>query len=235
MKKILIAGLVAFALVAVTGAASAWYVDIESQVWDANLDLQLSVAGEVSGEEEVYGIATNAGVHGDGIIDIWGSGQSEKMKVTVRTPGGHCARGDGYIYADTTMLVGGCLEGCPDDCDCPQYLYGASAGAEIDGNGIIKIETNVDADCTTDDHEQTLFAHGAGDFEAGMMVGYQIDDCDPVVHAMGATGKNVVFGAAGQTGFNEVYGDSHGGFIAVMGFCDPSCQVCNDDVCECVC
>jgi hypothetical protein len=227
MKKVLIAGLVAFALVAIGGKAMAWNVDISGDVYDATVDIQVEVSG--TDDEEEYTMWTTVGVDGNGGIDLEGSsgGKNPWLDTDVWT---YC--GGATIYATQTMLVTGCLEDCPTEpCgDCPEYVYFAHHTATIDGKGKIDLDQQIDD--SNNDHEQDLDMWGKGDFTAGMLVSYQIEGCDPVTHAMGATGTNVGFWAAGETDFNENTGQADGGFIAIMGYCDPSCPVCEEEPCE---
>ena len=225
MKKVLLAGLVAFALVAVGGTASAWYVDLEGEFWDAAVDVSLAVDG--THEEEVYIMTTAVGGIGDFGIDIEGSSCRDKLDTDVWTS--RCGDG-GYIYAEQTMLVTGCLERCGEgQCECPDYVYYAAQGATVNGKGLIDLDQNVDD--RRNDHEQELDVFGKGDFTAGMLVMYQIEGCDPVTHAMGAFGTNVGFWASGETDFDENTGHADGHFITMMGFCDPSCPVCTEEPC----
>lgn len=223
MKKVLIAGLIAFALLAVGGTASAWYVDVEGEVCDAALDIQLELTGDVAEEEEEYTFWTTAGVDGSGMVDIFGHGCKDFVDTKVM--------GEGSIYATQTMIVDGCLEDCGEGlCECPEYVYGATQTAKVDGMGMIDMCTQ--ADDRKDDHHQELFVMGHGDFTAGMGVAYQIEDQDPVIHAMGALGTNVGFSAMGKTTFDETDGDANGWFMVGMGFQDEGCiQECPDCPC----
>jgi len=228
MNKILIAGLIAFTMVAVAGSAAAWYVDVEGQFWDAKVDIQLAVDG--TNDEEEYDFTSTVGGNGNFGIDIEGNGYKDKLDTDVWTTCGGAS-----IYATQTMFVTGCLEDCQtgEPCpDCPEYGYFAAQGATIDGYGSIDLDQKVDNKCN--DHEQELDVWGYGTFTAGMLVAYQIEDCDPVVHAMGAMGTNVGFFASGETDFDENDGAADGSFITMMGFYDCPCPECGPE-CECGC
>jgi len=231
MNKILIAGLIALTMVIVTGSAVAWKLDVEANVTDADVDISAEVAYQAPTEEYVY--TTTAGVDGSGTIEISGSsdeidGKWDSLKTTVKT-----TDDDTSIYATQTMLVAGCLVDCgTSPCDCPGYLYYAASGASIDGQGEIELRSDVVDD--NSDNEQKLIAHGEGDFTAGMLIAYQVEGQEPVVHAMGAYGVSVHFCAKGETDFNTDNAQADGYFGAMMNFLDEEC-LCPDPECPCEC
>lgn len=213
MKKILLAGLIAFTMVALAGSAAAWNIDINAHVTDADVDISASASDATW--DGFYGFDTTAGVDGNGDIKIWGSSCKDKLTTKVS--------GEGELYATQTMLVTGCLVDCGEEpCnECPDYVYGAASGAAIDGEGSIKLKSDVLN--RRGDHTQKLKVYGAGDFTAGMAVAYQIEGQEPVAHAMGATGVNVNFCAYGATAFDASSGEADGFFTAYMWFHDPGC------------
>ena len=226
MKKILLAGLVAFALLSIGGTASAWDIDLDGWVKDVDIDMTFNVNGALDdyNDDEVYSMTSTLGVDGDGYIDIDGDSTGSHRDY-LDTDIWH---GKGTFYATQTVTVVGDLE----ECVCPPaYLYHAEQGAWINGQGFIDLDQNVDADDCEDEHQQELDVCGVGDFKAGMRTYSLVDWCDePIVeeHAMGAAGQNVKFSADGHTEFNEMYGDASGEFSAWLRFRDCGC-----DGCEC--
>jgi len=225
MKKVLMVALVAFALLAIGGTASAWIIDLDG--WNSGVDLELSI--EVEGalddynDDEVYKMTTTLGIDGQGYVDIDGSSCGDDLDTDVWN-------GKGTFYATQTMEVWGDLEEC--DCEQPDYYYAASQGALIDGRGNIDLDQNVDAYDCADEHQQFLDVCGVGDFEAGMSTYSEVDwCCEPVIeqHVMGAFGSEVKFTISGHTEFNEMYGDASGEFEAWLRFRDCGCD--DDDDC----
>ena len=230
MKKIIIAGLVAFALLSVGGTASAWDIDLEGWVEDVDIDLTFNVNGFLDdyNDDEVYSMTSTLGVDGEGYIDIDGD-----------STGGHrdyldtdIWNGKGTFYATQTVTVVGDLE----ECVCPPgYLYHAEQGAWINGRGEIDLDQTMDADDCEDEHQQSLEVCGVGDFKAGMKTYSLVDWCDEPVpveetHAFGISGENVKFNVHGFTHFDEMYGDAGGTFNAFLRFRDCGCD---DGGCGC--
>jgi len=233
MNKILIAGLIAFTMVAVAGSAAAWMIDIDAKVWDADVDVTAGVAvGDPLKDNDWYAFGTTAGVDGSGHIEIFGSECKDKISTDVHTKE---YMGESDIYATQTMLVGGCLVDCAEEpCnDCPTYVYGAAAGATISGNGEINLDSNYQD--RHYDQAQDLKVHGEGDFTAGMMTLSLIEGSDPVAHAMGAYGGNVNFCAFGHTEFEANNGGASGVFGAFMWYEDEPCGCPTEPGCPCDC
>jgi len=236
MKKIILAGLVAFTLLSISGTASAfmWYDFNHVHIRDADVEITASVHDTEDDRE--YWLDVVAGVEGSGEIDMWGNQGIEAIDTDVETEG--C--GESHIYASEQMFVTGCLTDCclGDCCECPTYEYLAYQSADITGRGKIDLDSNVE---NGDDNTQELDVCGRGTFTAGLMVDYDIiypdgDDCDEdpdvvnELHIMGAGGTNVKFNADGDTWFDVYDGDAGGQFSAWLRFRDCGCD---DGGCGC--
>ena len=230
MKKILLASLVAFCLIA-TGSSMAWKIDLDSHVRDAKLDLQFSTTG-TDWDGDSYLFATTAGVDGYGKIDIDGHGYARRDQGTLTTE--VKSRDGGAIYATQTLGTRGCLEDCAERpcCDVPRYSYYAESFAAIDGTGKIFLTEGENVRICCDNYNgQILKVHGEGDFKAGLGSTLWVGDQEPVSHQMGAWGENVEFCAFGIQGMDNSDGANGGFFTAKMHFCDPPCPEppCGDD------
>ena len=127
MKKIVI-GLIAFAMVAMTGSALAWDIGVTIGVEDAKVDITATAT------DDDYILAASAGVDGTGDICIQGEGDSD---------GGYLitgVSGRGELYAAQGLGIAGCLIECTEEpCDeCPDYLY----IAEINKNKLYNLITD---------------------------------------------------------------------------------------------
>lgn len=221
MKKILFASFVAFCLVA-TGSAMAWDFNIEIGLEDAKVDVQ-ATSGPFATDEGGYQIWNTAGVDGSGEIHIEGWNQGE---------GGSNARnpvyvwGEGDLYATSSQVVAGCCA----DCDCPDngYLYGATQGATISGDGYIELRQLTNKR-RNDENRQDMVVWGYGDFTAGMISTLAVEGAEPTSHAMGAFGTNVGFYAEGAQIMDGEDCSEEGYFFAMMGFYEGCCGDDDDD------
>ena len=215
MKKIII-GLIAFAMVTFTGSAIAWDVDITIGVQDTNVDITATAT------TDDYVLATAAGVDGTGQIGIHGEGDSESGYMITGVSG------EGELYAAQGLGSTGCLADCGEEpCDeCPDYEYGATSGATINGQGEIILAQAVGYDTQKGNvNGQILVVRGEGDFTAGMMSSLWIEEMgEPVNHAMGTYGENVKFCAFGIHGMDTSDGTNAGYFTTDMNFLDEGCE-----------
>jgi len=239
MKKVLIAGLVAFSLVLIGGSAMAWHIDSDIDVVDAGVYVE---AGHTDNDWNYF--ATVAGVDGTGAINIHGGEPGHFLGIDSGLGTMVCVQ-DGSGHASQYMAVSGCLPECcvcdDEQCGfCPEYGYKANAYATVDGQGMIAIASveGLGRDCTKccfggEYNGQGLYTKGNGDFTAGMSSTRWIETSEGVwdsdSHAMGAYGENVHFKAYGIQGMAVGDGENAGMFHAEMCFHDDGCG----PVCEC--
>jgi len=209
MRKIIIP-LIAFAMVTFTGSAIAWDIDIGIGVQDSDVEITASAT------TENYTLASSAGVDGTGQISIHGEGDSESGYMLTGV------EGEGELYASQGIGARGCLVDCGEEpCDdCPDYEYGATSSAAINGQGTIMLAQAAGYDTQQGNvNAQVLVVQGHGDFIAGMMSSLLIEGMEePVNHTMGTYGENVEFCAFGIHGMLTTNGTNAGYFTTDMNF-----------------
>ena len=220
MKKILI-GLIAFALVVWSSSALAWDVDVTIAVENSKVDLTATATSEN------YVLSSAAGVDGTGQVGIHGEGDDDSGHMIT------AVSGTGEMYAANGLGSNGCLIDCVGEaCEkCPDYEYGAVSSARIHGQGeiILAQAAGYDINAERNANAQILVIRGQGDFTTGMMSSLWITGMDePVNHAMGAFGTNVVFYAFGVQGMDTETGENAGWFTADLNFLDEGCEEGDD-------
>lgn len=212
MKKIL-AGFIAFTMLALAGSAAAWDINVQIDVQDADVNVNAAATGEN------YIFVTAAGVDGTGKINIHGTGGDNQGVLLTRV---QSHDQDTDIYAYQGLGVKGCLVECGEEpCnECPEYMYTAESSAALHGQGEIFITGIVSHNLSG----QIFYTYGEGDFTAGMISNLWIEDQQPVTHAMGIYGKGVGFYAFGVQGMDPTDGTNAGMFTADMQFLNPGCD-----------
>jgi hypothetical protein len=235
MKKVLFAGLVAIALVAMTGTSMAWEIDVDVEVRDAYY------SGYVQAWEDDYYFDSFAEMAGFGDVAIHGQGEPGQGYMVTHLDWDSWF--EGYGNADQYMDVEGCCPGCcPDDdedCECPyNYYYEAYQGAEIEGAGEIWLGQAVDYDFDDFGYDwvngQELIIDGTGAFDAFQWSSQIMDDAEPEYHGWYGGGYGLdYFEAWGIQGMDR-YDCEFGGLFEMFGFYEEDpCEECCDDCPDC--
>jgi hypothetical protein len=238
MKKVLLTGLVAFTLVAISGYAVAWQIDVSAYIYDAHYsDSAMAFA-------EDYWFSTYTTMNGTGQVQIHGSGDSDSGTMTTDIYGNPYYYGDaeGFMDAQQYMGVTGCCPGCcpdEDNCECPyDYYYTAGQGATIEGDGQIYLGQAVDyywgyqyPYYMGDVNGQELYTYGSGDFDAFQFSAQAMGDEELEFHGWAGGGYGLdYFNAWGVQGMDR-YDCEFGGYFDMYGwYLDDPCADC--DPCE---
>jgi len=225
MKKILLAGLVAFVLIGVSGMAAAqdpnwWYVDVEADVINATAIIFGAGGSDVPGEclscdqcngdgcasTLAYYLQSGAGIaNGYGSADLWGMGTNGPGLMFTSVSG----TGD-WVFANQQLDAVVCQDCCPEG----EY-YGAYTSVDVKEGGVSAyLEQGTEQTGPYTDYWPTTgqIVHANGGAEGTIDV-HMTANLNGETHTMGIYGENVDgFNAFAYQGMEYTDSTAYGAF-----------------------